>query len=58
MNRERLWPLRNKLRVWRGWVSLVVGVKEGPCCVEHWVLHLKNESWNTTSKTKDVLYVA
>ena len=41
-NHERLWTLRNKLRVLEGrgmggWVSLVVGTKEGTYCMEHWV---------------------
>ena len=39
---ERLWTLRNKLRVLErrrveGWVSLVVGTKEGTYYTEHWV---------------------
>jgi len=43
MNHERLWTLRNKLRVLEGrrvggWVSLVMGIKEGRFCMEHWVL--------------------
>ena len=38
------------------WGSLVVGIEEGTCCDNHWVLYTNNESWNTTSKTKDVLY--
>ena len=59
MNHERLWTLRNKLRVLegkgvRGWVSLVVGIKEGMYCMEHQVLYASNESWSTTSKTNDV----
>ena len=42
-NRERLWTLRNKLRVLEGrgvegWVSLMMGIKEGTDCREHWVL--------------------
>ena len=37
------------------WVSLVIGSKEGTYCIEHWVLYANNESWNTASKTKDVL---
>ena len=42
MKHERLWTLRNKLRVLEvkglgGWVSLVVGIKEGTYCMEHWV---------------------
>lgn len=38
-----------------GWVKLVVGMKEGTYCMEHWVLHVSHESWNTTSRTNDVL---
>ena len=61
MNHERLWTPRNKLRVLEGkgvggWVSQVMGIKEGTDCMEHWVIHINNESWTTTSKTNDVLY--
>ena len=35
---------------------LVMGIKEGTYCMENWVLYTNNESWNTTSKTKDVMY--
>ena len=61
MNHERLWTLGNKLRasVGRGggeWDSLVMGIKEGTYCTVHWVLYASNESWNFTSKTRDVLY--
>ena len=50
-NHERLWILRNKLRVLEGrgvggWVSLVVGIK-GTYCMEHWVWYINNEFWNT-----------
>ena len=39
---ERLWTLKNNLRVLKGrgvggWGSQVVGIKEGTYCVEHWV---------------------
>ena len=30
-----------------GWVSLVVGIKEGMYCMKHWVWCINNESWNT-----------
>ena len=48
---ERLWTLRNKLRVLEGrgvwgYVSLVVGIKEGTYCMEHWVWCINNDSWN------------
>ena len=50
-NLERLWTLRNKMRVLEGrgvegWVSLVVGIKEGMDCMEHRVWCINNESWN------------
>ena len=35
---------------------LVMGSKEGTYRMEHWVLNANNESWNTTTKTNDVLY--
>ena len=31
-----------------------MGTKEGTDCMEHWVLHANNESWDTISKTNDV----
>ena len=48
-NHERLWTLRNKLRVLEGrvvggWVSSVMGIKEGTFCMEHWVLYIHNKS--------------
>lgn len=30
--------------------------KEATYCMEHWVLHVNNESLNSTSKNNDVLY--
>ena len=61
MNHERLWTLGNKLRASEGrgvgdWDRLVMDIKESTYCDEHWVLYANNESWSTTSKTKDVLY--
>ena len=52
INHERLWTLRNRLRVLEGrrvgdWVSLVVGIKEGSYCMEDWEWCINNESWNT-----------
>ena len=51
----RLWTLRNKLRVMEGrgvggWVSLVLGIKEGTYCMEYWVWCINNEFWNTHTK--------
>ena len=61
MKHERLWTLGNKLRTSKGrgvgeWDRLVMGIKEGTFCMVHWVLYASNESWNFTSKTRDVLY--
>ena len=35
-----------------GWVSLVMGIKEGTYCMEHWVWCINNEFWNTEKKIK------
>ena len=61
MNPERLQTLGNKLRVSEGrgvgeWDRLVMGIKEGTYCMVHWVGYASNESWNFTSRTRDVLY--
>ena len=39
-----------------GMDRLVMGIKKGMYCMVHWVLHASNESWNFTSKTRDVVY--
>ena len=58
---ERLWTPENKQGYRRegvgGWGNRVMGIKEGTCCDEHWVLYATNELLNTTTKTYDVLYV-
>ena len=38
------------------WYRLVMDSKEGTYCMVHWMLYASNESWNFTSKTRDVLY--
>ena len=59
-NHERLWTPRNKQDFrWEevgSWVGPVMGNKDGTDCMEHWVLCVNNDPWNTTSKTNDVLY--
>ena len=60
-NHERLWTLGTKLRVSEGRGvggvgNHVMGIKEGTCGDEHWVLYATNESLNSASKTNDVLY--
>ena len=61
MNHEGLWTQGNNLRVLQGrgvggCASLVKGITKGTYCMEHWVLYTNYESWNTTSKTNDILY--
>ena len=55
VNHERLWTLKNNLRVLEGWgvggwVSLVVGIMEGTYCTEPWVWCINNKFWNTEKK--------
>ena len=40
----------------REWDRMVMGIKGGTYCMEHWVLYANNESWNTALETKDILY--
>lgn len=37
-------------------MHLFMGIKEVLCGDEHWVFYATNESFNTTSKTNEVLY--
>ena len=34
----------------------VMGSEEGTCWDEHWVLYVSDEPWESTPKTKSVLY--
>ena len=57
VNHERLWTLKNNLRVLEGqgmgsWVSLVVGIMEGTYCMEHWVWCKNNEFCYAEKKLK------
>ena len=61
MKHERLWTMRSKQKTSEGrgvgeWDGPVMGSKEGTYCMVPWVLYASNESWNFTSKTRDVLY--
>ena len=38
-----------------GWDNQVMGIKEGTCGDEHWVLYTTSELLNITSKNNDVL---
>ena len=35
----------------------VMGLKEGTCWDEHWVLYVSDESLNSTPETNSILYV-
>ena len=35
----------------RGWAKWVMGIKEGTCCDEHWVLHVSDEPLNPVPET-------
>ena len=39
------------------WATWVMGIKEGICHDEHWVLYVSYESLNSTPKTNVALYV-
>ena len=61
MNHKRPWTLGNKLRASEGegvvdWDRPLMGIKEGTYCMEPWVLAANKGSWNTPSKTNDVVY--
>ena len=60
-NHKRLLYTENKLRVaggevGRGMSKWVIGIKECSCCDEHWVLHVNDESQNSTPETNITLY--
>ena len=60
-NHKRLLTIKNKLRVdggrENGWAKWVMGIKEGTCYDEHWVLYVRDESLNSTPETNFTLYV-
>ena len=35
----------------------VMGIEEGTCWDEHWMLYVNDESWESMPKTKSTLYV-
>ena len=39
------------------WTKWAMGIKESPGCDEHWVLHISDESLNSTPEIKITLYV-
>ena len=40
-----------------GWAKWVMGIKEGTCWDEHWVLHVSDESLNSIPEIIITLYV-
>ena len=40
-----------------GWAKWAMGIKEGTCWDEHWVLHVSDESLNSTPEIIIALYV-
>ena len=58
-NHKRLLNTENKLRVDGGveeWGKWVMGIEEGTCWDEHWVLCVSEEPRESTPKTKSTLY--
>ena len=41
-----------------GQVKWVMGIEEGTCWDEHWVLYVSNETPESTPETKTTLYVS
>ena len=37
------------------WAGRVMGIEEGTCWDEHWVLYVSDESWESTPKAKSTL---
>ena len=44
-------------KVGRGWAGWGMGMKEGTCYDESWVLYVSDESLDSTSETHIALYV-
>ena len=38
------------------WARWVMGIEEGTCCDEHWVLHISDEPMKSIPETSIVLY--
>ena len=36
----------------------VMGIEEGTCWDEHWMLYVSDESWESTPEAKKTLYVS
>lgn len=42
---------------WGGWVTYMMGMKEGACCDKHWVLYGSAELLNSMPETNTALYI-
>ena len=42
---------------WRGREKWVVGIEEGTCWDEHWVLYVSDESWESIPEAKSTMYM-
>ena len=40
-----------------GWARWVMGIKEGSCYFEHWILYVSNKSLNSTPEINYAPYV-
>ena len=38
-------------------IKWMMGIKEGTCCVEHWVLYVSDESLNSIPEVNITLYI-
>ena len=58
-NQETYSTIENKQGCWRGggwgWAKLMMGIKEGTCFDEYWVVYVSDESLNSTPKTNITL---
>ena len=41
-----------------GWGKWVMGIEEGTCWDEHWVLNVSDESWGSAPEAKTTLYTS
>ena len=46
------------LGVWEMWDKWVMGIKEGICWDEHWVIYVSDESLGSTPEAKTTLFVS
>ena len=57
-NHKRILTIENKLRVDGGrWVKWVMGIDEGTCGDERWVLYVRDETLNSIPETNFTIYI-